>query len=109
MYIFIDESGLFNIQQQPNKVSCVAALVIPEEFAVTLFRRFKKLTKSWRNGSREIKGSSLDESQVSAVIKLLKFPRFGGHINERFSLGNVSPLWQRQESIRLNLKSRPFV
>ena len=72
MYIFIDESGAFQATQRENQVSCISALVIPESFAATLFRKFKRLTRDWRDGGREVKGSTLDETQIAAVIRLLR-------------------------------------
>ena len=72
MYIFIDEAGTFQIPSRPNLVSGVAALVVPEAFAGTLFRKFRKLKRLWRAGKKEIKGSELNEDQVTAVLSLVR-------------------------------------
>jgi hypothetical protein len=72
VYIFVDESGLFRVSTKPHAVSCVAALIVPESLAPTLFRRFRKLIRPWRDGGSEVKGSSLDESQMAQVLKLLR-------------------------------------
>lgn len=74
MHIFIDESGTFQVPlSRPNSVSCVAALIVPESFAATLYRKFTRLVRPWiRKGEQEIKGSNLDESQVAAVLALLR-------------------------------------
>lgn len=71
MFILIDESGTFRVATT-RRVSCIAALIVPESFAVTLFRRFRKLIRPWRHGGEELKGSQLDEKQMAAVLALLK-------------------------------------
>jgi len=72
MFIFIDEAGTFTTTTKAHSVSCVAALVVPESLSATLFRRFKKLTAPWLDGEREIKGRSLNETEIQAVLKLLR-------------------------------------
>ncbi len=72
MYIYIDESGIFaNPDNKDIAVSCIAALIIPEPFQKYIFKRFKHLKSSWGVGSGELKGSSLDEKQVSWVVSVL--------------------------------------
>jgi len=71
MYIFIDETGAFQTPARSQRISAVAALVIPESFAKTLFRRFRALVAPWRNGNPEVKGSSLVESQMAEVIRTI--------------------------------------
>jgi hypothetical protein len=72
MYVFIDEAGNFQVPTPSHKVSCVAALVVPEPFAATLFRKFRRLVSPWRGSAREVKGSQLDERQVAEVVRLLR-------------------------------------
>ncbi|MBZ4336664.1 DUF3800 domain-containing protein [Corallococcus sp. AS-1-12] len=72
MLIFIDESGTFKAPAKPNSVSCVTALIVPESFARTLFRKFRKAIAPWRTNSREIKGSKLDEEKISNILKILR-------------------------------------
>lgn len=72
MHIFIDESRSFAVSKAPNSVCCVAALIVPEPFAATLFRRFRKATRSWRRTAREVKGSGLNERQVAEVLALVR-------------------------------------
>jgi hypothetical protein len=68
MYIFIDEAGAFQIPTRPHAVSCVAALVVPEVFAPTLFRRFRRCSRPWVVDGAELKGSRLDERQNASVV-----------------------------------------
>jgi hypothetical protein len=74
MYVFIDEAGPFLIPpaSKPNVISSVAAVVIPDPMLVGLFRRFRRLTRSWRDERGEIKGSKLDEVQVATILKALR-------------------------------------
>jgi hypothetical protein len=72
MLIFIDESGNFARPSTPHRVSCVVALLIPETFAATLFRRFRRLIRPWRQGRGEVKGSELSETQMALVLALLR-------------------------------------
>ena len=73
MNIFLDEAGPFVIP--PNNtcsISCVGALVLPESDTESIFKKFVQLKKSWGVGENdEIKGSKLNEQQVSAVIDSL--------------------------------------
>jgi hypothetical protein len=57
MYIFIDEAGSFQTTTRPHAVSCVAALVVPEPFAPTGFRRFRRCIRPWVVDGAELKGS----------------------------------------------------
>lgn len=70
MQIFIDESGNF----QPgtgSRISCGAALVVPEGRVDGLLKYFGRLIAKWDEASgRETKGSELDEVQMEAVIGL---------------------------------------
>jgi len=72
MYIYIDESGIFsNPSGKKKAVSCVAALVIPEQYRKYIYKRFKHLKASWGIGSGEPKGGKLDEKQIAYVISIL--------------------------------------
>lgn len=73
MFIYIDESGIFaNPTRKAKAISCVAALVIPEQYQKYIFKRFKHLKKSWGIGSDEPKGSKLNEEQIAYIITVLK-------------------------------------
>ncbi len=72
MLIFIDESGNFARPSTSHRVSCVVALLIPETFAATLFRKFRRLVRPWRQGRAEVKGSELSETQMALVLTLLR-------------------------------------
>lgn len=72
MYIYIDESGIFaNPSGKDKAVSCVAALIMPEQYQKYIFKRFKHLKVSWGIGSDEPKGSKLNERQIAYVISVL--------------------------------------
>jgi len=72
MYVFIDEAGGFQVPARSNQVSCVAALVIPESFAKTLFGKVHRSLDWWRADGREIKGSQLDERQMADLIRVVR-------------------------------------
>jgi hypothetical protein len=67
--IYLDEAGNF-IPGVGSRVSCGAALAVPESRAEALFRAFAMLIEPWdrANGGREVKGSALSEEQAAAVI-----------------------------------------
>jgi len=72
MYIYIDESGIFaNPSGKDKAISCVAALVIPEQYQKYIFKRFKHLKVSWGIGSGEPKGRKLNEEHIAWVISVL--------------------------------------
>lgn len=72
MYIYIDESGLFtNPKKLSNYVSCMGALIIPEDIHDNLIEDFCKFKKNINHSKQEIKGSHLDEKQVNDLINLL--------------------------------------
>jgi len=72
MYIYIDESGIFaNPSGKDKAISCVAALVMPEQYQKYIFKRFKHLKVSWGIGSGEAKGNKLNEEQIAYVISIL--------------------------------------
>ena len=72
MHIYMDESGSFTIPPDGrHTISCVVALVLPSDDKETIFCEFQSLRNSWGQGSKEIKGSSLNESQIRQVVLLL--------------------------------------
>ncbi len=76
MHIYIDESNVFKAEDKPHSISCVAALIIPDTLKTALFDKFNqwKLLPSLQNKVNEhgeIKGSKLDEEEVSSLLKLL--------------------------------------
>ncbi len=75
MNIFLDEAGSFVIPKNNTcSISCVGALVLLESDTEPIFKKFAHLKKSWGiEGNDEIKGSKLNEQQVSAVIEFLSY------------------------------------
>ena len=72
MHIFIDESGNFTIPNNTkSKISCVTSLTIPDEYLEKVNESFLYLRGSWGYGN-EVKGSKLNEKQISDVILLLR-------------------------------------
>ncbi len=72
MHIFIDESGQFiPLNRTKSRAAAAVALVIPTADRVALARRFKKTRKHLRPGVREIKGSSLSESEAKQLVAVL--------------------------------------
>jgi hypothetical protein len=72
MLIFIDETGPFLIPPPGARSLCaVGALVVPERAYDSLAQAYSRLKTSWTGNSNEIKGSTLSEGQVSAVIECL--------------------------------------
>jgi hypothetical protein len=73
MHIFIDEAGIFVIPRHKQwSVSCVGALVIPEDDLESVLSGFEELKEQWKIEGKEIKGSKLNESEVSSLISFLK-------------------------------------
>lgn len=72
MYIFIDETGSFQVPSRPNQLSCVAALLVPESFAKTLFRRVRRRFGEWRVDGGEVKGRQLSEREMAEVIGVVR-------------------------------------
>ena len=73
MNIYIDESGIFaNPNSRSKALSCVGGLVIPTCFVDKVLSTFTDLRNSWLGSTGEIKGSQLNEEQVSSVVELLK-------------------------------------
>ena len=72
MHIYIDESGTFTAPPGgQHTISCVAALVLPASKKDRVLGEFQRLRHSWGQGSKEIKGSTLNESQIRDVVLLL--------------------------------------
>jgi hypothetical protein len=72
MHIYIDESGPFLIPPQgEHRMNCVAALIIPAVVRDDLFYEFLRLRDTWPHNAIELKGSTLAESAVAAVVDLL--------------------------------------
>ena len=73
MNIYIDESGIFsNPASNKVAVSCVSGLVIPEIQQERIFNEYENILKVWNTSGNELKGSSLDESQVATIIEILR-------------------------------------
>lgn len=70
--MFIDEAGGFQTSPIRSRVSAVAALLVPESVARGLFRRFRRLSRPWKRGKPEVKGSQLDEAQAAQVIAAVR-------------------------------------
>ena len=68
MRTYIDESGGFIPYERPSsRVSCVAAVVVPESSVSRLFDDFVALRSKF-TASAEIKGSELTDSQLEAAL-----------------------------------------
>lgn len=73
MNIFIDEAGIFVIPRHKMwSISCVGAIVIPEEYTKDVLSGFEQLKLRWRVKGKEIKGSELNEPEVFLLIAFLK-------------------------------------
>lgn len=71
MRIYIDESGGFIVPEPPSsRVSCIAALVIPEAEAPSVLDDFVALRSRFTD-AKEIKGSELNDEQLEAVFSTL--------------------------------------
>lgn len=73
MNIYIDEAGIF-VKPNENKcaISTVGALILPENKTKIIFSKFEGLKNKWGFKGKEVKGSKLNESQISSVIEILK-------------------------------------
>ncbi len=72
MFIYIDESGSFAYPKVPqHSYACAGALTVPERRHGAVLKGFKTLKRKWGLLSQEVKGSSLDEGQISQIIRLL--------------------------------------
>ena len=73
MHIYFDESGIFsNPHNKPNIASVVAALVIPSNTKVKLFKEFTALSARWQHSEGELKGKLLNETEIAATTTLLQ-------------------------------------
>ena len=73
MNIYIDEAGVF-LKPSEDKcaVSAVGALIIPEKKEKIIFSKFEALKRKWGFNGTEVKGSKLNESQITSVIEILE-------------------------------------
>jgi hypothetical protein len=72
VHIFIDESGNFTQGGNSPGVSLVGALIIPECTRANIERKYARLRPSLLKDRGEVKGRLLQESQVAAVIEILR-------------------------------------
>ncbi|WP_343667906.1 hypothetical protein [Paraburkholderia heleia] len=74
MHIFIDESGNFTgIGADAPAVSRLGALILTSHSLPKLFRKYGRLRINLpKNSKGEVKGSKLNETQVAAVVELLR-------------------------------------
>lgn len=72
MQIFVDESGIFTVPpQKRSSISCVSALIIPDESYSKVCDDFKALKTKWGFSLTKVKGRALDEPQIFEVISML--------------------------------------
>jgi hypothetical protein len=72
MYIYIDESGVFNIPTDRKwSISCVGALVISESDREQIFKGFKKWRRARGYFDGEMKGRALNENEIASLIEFL--------------------------------------
>ncbi len=72
MHIFIDESGQFiPLDGAKSRAAAALALVVPSSSQGALRREFRKLKPSLGSPGRELKGSTLSETQAARIIDLL--------------------------------------
>ena len=73
MHIFIDELGAFSgTGNSEPAISTLGALVLPSHRLPKLFKRYNRLRLSLPKRNGEVKGSLLNEAQISKVIGLLR-------------------------------------
>ena len=72
MHVYIDEAGVFVVPEKRERyVCCHVALLIPSSQAELVLYEFLRLRDLWGRTQIELKGSSLDEAQIAAVVELL--------------------------------------
>lgn len=76
MKIYIDESGIFKAEMKSHSISCVTALIIPDNQETALiqaFHQWKQLTSLQYKTDKygEIKGSKLDEKEMASLLLIL--------------------------------------
>ena len=72
MHVYIDESGIFpKPSKKPEVVSALAALCVPGTRLKSLFQKFGRLKAAWGAANSEVKGSTLNESQIRNALILL--------------------------------------
>jgi len=68
----LDEAGVFVVPEKRERyVCCHVALLIPSSQAELVLYEFLRLRDLWGRTQIELKGSSLDEAQIAAVVELL--------------------------------------
>jgi len=72
VHVYIDEAGVFVVPEKRERyVCCHVALLIPSSQAELVLYEFLRLRDLWGRTQIELKGSSLDEAQIAAVVELL--------------------------------------
>lgn len=73
MHVFVDEAGIF-VRSQLRKwaVSCVGALVVPDDDLPEILERCNNLKNQWGAKNAEIKGSKLGEREIAGLSSLLR-------------------------------------
>jgi hypothetical protein len=72
MHIFVDETGSFAGIEQPNSISLVGALVVPDERLASLEKNYAKLRRGLHKDAKgEVKGRLLNELDVARLIPVL--------------------------------------
>jgi hypothetical protein len=72
LHIFIDESGTFTgYEARKPAVSTLGALIIASHRLPQLFKKYARLRVNLPKRKGEVKGSSLNESQIASVIEIL--------------------------------------
>ncbi|MBY0544096.1 MAG: DUF3800 domain-containing protein [Gammaproteobacteria bacterium] len=77
MKIYIDESGVFKPEESKNNsISCITALIIPDAIETDLLKNFEQWKlqpslKDKKDKNGEVKGSKLDEQEISSFLLLL--------------------------------------
>jgi hypothetical protein len=72
LHIFIDETGTFTGIGQPNSISMIGALIVPDARLRSLEREYSKIRKYLPQESGEVKGKRLGESDIAKLIPALR-------------------------------------
>jgi hypothetical protein len=71
MHIFIDESGTFAQGRNPDAVSVVGALIIPESRLARIEEKYAAIRPDLLKENDEVKGRLLGEADVARVVAML--------------------------------------
>lgn len=73
MHIFVDESGSFTVPARTKRpsISCVGAVILPSSEVESVIHDFAAMAAPWANASGEVKGSKLNEAQISTFLDFL--------------------------------------